>query len=53
MDPEASWLRDEGVPTLDFMVRRHNDAVVAFYEQFGLESPDVAFATCGLDSEPG
>lgn len=36
-----SWVQARGIPKIQLMVRRDNDAVLGFYEQLGYEESDV------------
>jgi ribosomal protein S18 acetylase RimI-like enzyme len=47
------WLVDRGIPKLQLMVRRDNEAAVAFYAPLGYEVVDVTVLGRRLDSPPG
>ncbi len=49
MQAAAQWLRDAGVPKVQLMVRRGNDAAEAFYESLKYERADVEVFTRWLD----
>ena len=41
MTAAEAWLRKQGAPKIQLMVRADNDAALAFYEALGLERQDV------------
>lgn len=49
MDAAEAWLRERGLPKIQFMVRRGNDGVIGFYEHLGYETQDVVVLGRRLD----
>ena len=49
MQAAEDWLREHDLPKIQFMVRRDNDGVIAFYERLGFELQDVVVLGRRLD----
>lgn len=49
MQAAERWLRDAGVPKVQLMVRRDNDAAATFYERLEYERADVEVFARWLD----
>lgn len=52
MNAAESWLREQGIPKLQLMVRADNTAVIEFYERLGYVDQQVAVLGRFLDEEP-
>ncbi|MGD8202485.1 GNAT family acetyltransferase [Ornithinimicrobium sp. W1679] len=51
MNAAESWLREQGIPKLQLMVRADNTAVIKFYERLGYVDQRVAVLGRFLDEE--
>lgn len=51
MSAAESWLRDQGVPKLQLMVRTDNSAVIEFYQQLGYVDQQVTVLGRFFDEE--
>lgn len=51
MEAAESWLREQGAPKVQLMVRADNTAVVEFYERLGYADQKVALLGRFLDEE--
>ncbi len=49
MGAAEDWLKAQGAPKLNLMVRAENEAVIAFYEKLGYRRADIAVLQRALD----
>ena len=49
MEAAEGWLRGEGVPNLNLMIRHSNAEAVAFYERLGYQDAEVTVLARRLD----